>query len=180
MRHRAIGQWSRPLEPLKSISHYPNQCQATGFRHICSPSHQAALLKEENGLQPDSRPGLGHADLVYPGGPADQPAQIALGQGADRRTAGAPVRPLAAGQANLPPPTQRHPEHAGRHDTDRPRIPLALRHLRAGNEEHERLDFRQREAGAVDAEALQAHVQIPEPATTELQTPQSPGSHLWR
>lgn len=90
MRHRAIGQWSRPLEPLKSISHYPNQCQATGFRHICSPSHQAALLKEENGLQPDSRPGLGHADLVYPGGPADRPAQIALGQGADRRTAGAP------------------------------------------------------------------------------------------
>ena len=54
---------------------------------------------------------------------------------------------------------------------------IGLRHLRAGNEEHERLDLWQQEAGAMDAEALQTHVQIPEPAAAELQTSQSAGSH---
>jgi len=37
-----------------------------------------------------------------------------------------------------------------------------------------------REAGAVDAEALQTHLQVLEPAAAELQTPQSPGCHPWR
>ncbi len=66
-------------------------------------------LRQRNRLHTHHRAGLGHAGLVHPPDVADRPAQVALGQGPNWRDPGAPVRSLATGQSDLPPPAQCHP-----------------------------------------------------------------------
>ena len=88
--------------------------------------------------------------------------------------------------ARLPPSIEpicqlpkRHIAHTGRNHADRSHFRFPIRCVRCGNQEHERMDIRQRTPSGMDTKNLQAVLQISEPAETKLQSTSGRWRRRW-